>query len=402
MRKAALGSLLVSLAAGCGPGDQSAGHTVRDSAGVIIVQNHEAVPADGGGWRLAANPSFVLGSTGDSEDRGLYRVRGALRLPDGRVAVGSDGSSQVRIYGPDGILMKNLGRPGEGPREFSSVILAGLRGDSLVVFDRRLRRVSLLHPDEGHSRSFTIAEPVAILPIAGWFFESGSMLIEDFPTADEGAVEDGFNRYRARLKSCDMSGALISDFGDLPGEEAFLATHQTEDGPASEFLTVPFGKSPQIAAAGDRLFFGSQDRYEISVFNAGGSLERVVRLARDPVPVTDAGVAFLIEQELTKYYENEVPGLRREFDRMPRLEFQPAHGAITADREGYLFVEDFRAPGMELVPVSVFDPAGLLVGRFEVPAAIEILEIGPDYLLALYDDPMDVEYVRLYELTRPG
>jgi hypothetical protein len=57
---------------------------------------------------------------------------------------------------------------------------------------------------------------------------------------------------------------------------------------------------------------------------------------------------------------------------------------------------------METVPVTVFDPDGRLVGRFEIPADIEVLEIGPDYVLALYEDAMDVEYVHMYELTRPG
>ena len=398
----ALGSLLLSLVAGCGPEAASGpAATVRDSSGVTIVENQESIPPDGGGWILAVRPSLVIGSLDEDEDNGLYRVRGALRLPDGRIAVADDGSRVLRIYGADGALVRKLGGEGEGPGEFSSVILTGLLGDSLVAVDRRLRRVSLLHPDEGFSRAFTIAEPVAILPVRAWFFDSGSLLIGDFPLSDEGSSESGFNRYRARLKSCDMSGSLLSDFGELPGEETFMATRQTEGGPASEILSVPFGKSPQVAVAGDRLFFGSQDRYEISIFDSSGSLRTIVRVARSPVPVTDAGVESFIEEELAGYFEDEVPGLRREFDRMPRVEFQPAHGALTADREGYLFVEDFRAPGMEAVPVNVFDPDGLLVGRFEVPAAIEILEIGRDYLLALYDDPMDVEFVQMYELTRP-
>ena len=398
----ALRSLLLSLVAGCGPEAASRpAATVRDSAGVTIVENQAGSLPDGGGWSLAVRPSLVIGSLDEAEDNGLYRVRGALRLPDGRIAVADDGSRELRIYGANGALVRKLGGEGEGPGEFNSVILIGLLGDSLVAVDRRLRRVSLLHPDEGFSRSFTITEPVANLPIGAWFFESGSVLIEDFPLSDEDPREGGFNRYRARLKSCDMSGTLLSDFGEFPGEEAFMATHQTEDGPASEILSVPFGKSPKVAVAGDRLFFGSQDRYEISVLDSSGSLRTIVRLARSPVPVTDAGVDLLIEEELAGYFENEVPGLRREFARMPRVEFQPAHGALTADREGYLFVEDFRAPGLEVVPVNVFDPDGLLVGRFEVHTDIEILEIGRDYLLALYDDPMDVEFVQLYELTRP-
>jgi hypothetical protein len=398
-----VGTLLLSLVAGCGPeATTEPTAIVRDSAGLTIVENQEGSLEAGGGWNLATSPRTVIGGRNEADDTGLYRVRGAVRLPDGRIAVGNDGSREIKIYGADGTHVASLGKEGEGPGEFSSVILAGLLGDSLVVVDRRLRRVSLLHPDVGFIRSFTIAEPVAILPTGGWFFHSGSVLIQDFPLSDEGAVEDGFSRPRARLKSCDMSGALLSDFGELPGEEMFIASHQTGDDVASEILSVPFGKSPQIAVAGDRLFFGSQDRYEISVFDSRGPLQRIVRVGRSPIRVTDAGVGLIVDAELTGYYENEVQGLRREFDRMPRMEFEPAHGAITADSEGYLFVEDFRAPGVSTIRVNVFDPEGFLAGRFEVPADIEILGIGPDYLLALYKDPMDMEHVQLYELTRPG
>jgi hypothetical protein len=56
---------------------------------------------------------------------------------------------------------------------------------------------------------------------------------------------------------------------------------------------------------------------------------------------------------------------------------------------------------MEAVPVNVFDPDGLLVGCVQIPADTEVLEIGREYLLALSEDAMGVEYVQLYELTRP-
>jgi hypothetical protein len=51
--------------------------------------------------------------------------------------------------------------------------------------------------------------------------------------------------------------------------------------------------------------------------------------------------------------------------------------------------------------VNVFDPDGLLVGCVQIPADTEVLEIGREYLLALSEDAMGVEYVQLYELTRP-
>lgn len=404
MYRTALGPLFLSLVVGCGPEVAFApGAAVRDSAGVTIVENHGSEFPDGGGWSLAESPSLVIGSLGDPEGDGLYRVRGALRLPDGRIAVAVDGSRELRIYGVDGAPERSLGGEGEGPGEFTSLLLAGLLGDSLVVLDRRLRRVSLVHPDEGFARSFTVAEPVANFPIGGWFFETGSVLIEDFPLADDAEIEDGFGRGPSLLKSCDLSGELLSDFGELPGEETFTTTtHQAERGLTTELLSVPFGKSPQIAVKGDVLYFGSQDRYEVMTFGSDGSLRTIVRLVRPPVPVTAADLESLIEEELDGLNGNDARFLRQAFAKMPVMEFRPAHGAISADREGFLFVEEFRAPGIESVPVNVFDPDGRLVGRFEIPADIEILEIGPDYLLALHEDAMDVEFVHLYELTRPG
>lgn len=397
------GSLLLFLVVGCGSEPASLPTAaVRDSAGITIVENQEGIPPDGGGWKLAASPSLVIGGLDGPDDSGLYRVRGAARLPDGRIAVANDGSLEIKLFGVDGAQLASLGGEGEGPGEFSSVTLTGLLGDTLVALDRRLRRVSLVHPDEGFVRSFTIAEPVADFPLGGWFFESGSVLVEDLSLGADGGLEDGFGRRPARLKSCDLTGAFLSDFGELPGSEEFTITRQGEHGTAIGISSVPFGKSPQVAVAGDLLFFGSQDSYEISVFDSGAALRTLVRLARSPVRVTDSDLAAYIREELEGADEDETRSQREMFEEMPMMEFRPAHGAISADREGFLFVEEFRAPGIESVPVNVFDPDGRLVGRFEIPADIEILEIGPDYLLALYEDPMDVEYVHLYELTRPG
>ena len=370
---------------------------------MTIVENHDGESPDGGGWNLAANPSLVIGAPHGPDETGLYRVRGALRLPDERIAVANDGSRELRIYGADGAHQRSLGGEGNGPGEFTSLLLAGLLGDSLVVLDRRLRRVSLLHPDEGFVRSFTILETVTNFPIGGWFFESGSVLIEDLPLSDDDDYADGFGRGRSLLRSCDLFGELLTDFGEFPGEETFTTTtHQADRGLTTEFLSVPFGKSPQISVQGDRLFFSSQDRYEISIFDSSGFLRKIVRVARSPVPVTAADLRSFIQAELDGMGGNDARFMRQAFEKMPMMEFQPAHGSITADRQGYLFVEDFRSPGMEAAPVNVFDPEGHLVGRIEVPADVEILEIGPDYLLALYKDPMDVEYVHMYDLTRPG
>lgn len=403
------GSSLVSipvlsfLATGCG-GEVTSVPTfeIRDSSGVTIVENRGAVEAGTGGWGLSQDPLIEIGSFGGSEESQLFRVRGARRLPDGRVAVANDGTLELRFFGSDGSHLFNVGGEGEGPGEFSSIRLLGLLGDSLVVLDRRLKRVSILHPDQGFVRSFPLEDGVAAYAMNGWIFDGGTVLIEDLPLSDSGAFEEGFNRTPVPYRSSDMSGKLSTDFGSLPGPEMVTLTRQTEHGLATMMNSVPFGKSPTLTVAGDHLFFGAQDEYEVKVFGEDGSLLRVIRLDRPPLPVTDEELNAFMEEELDGIGdEEEARAWRRELETMPRPDYFPPHGSIYADALGTLFVEDFRLPGRSTVGVSVFDSEGILTGCFELPAGLEVLDVGEDYLLALYQDDLEVEYLRLYTLVRP-
>jgi hypothetical protein len=392
-----LAPAFVFLLAGCGAEAASApSATVRDSAGISIVENPVAAIPGGGGWNVASDPSLTIGSFDGPEESQLYRVRGALRLSDGRIAVGNEGSQEVRYYQPDGSFSHSLGGEGEGPGEFTSVQLAGRWGDSLVVIDRRQRRISLLHPEEGFVRSFTPVEEVAVYPMEGWFFASGSILLRDLPGMESGAFEEGFNRSPIPFGSCDMEGGLRTDFGELPGAERVTITRQTDHGLMTMLSSIPFGKAPEVAVAGDLLYFGSHDSFQIEVFGSDGSLHHIVRVAKPLIPVTAEDISAYIEEEVGGISdENDARTQRRDLEAMPRVDFRPPHGAISADVRGYLFVEGYTMPGDTSKGVSVFNPEGVLVGGFELPVGLEILEVGDDYLLGLEEDEFEVEYLKL-------
>ena len=50
---------------------------------------------------------------------------------------------------------------------------------------------------------------------------------------------------------------------------------------------------------------------------------------------------------------------------------------------------------------TVFAPDGHIVAALEVPAGLEFLDVGEDYILTLWKDELDLEYVRLYRLEKP-
>jgi hypothetical protein len=399
-----LSPFLLFLTGGCGVEASSAPTaTVRDSAGVTIVENPGAEVPGGGGWTLAAQPRLAIGSLDGPEESQLFQVRGALRLPDGRIAIANEGSHEIRYYQTDGSHSHSLGGEGEGPGEFNAVNLLGRLGDSLVVLDRRQRRVSIIHPDQGFVRSFTPVEGTVAYPIAGWLFQTGSILFEDIPGMESGAFQEGFHRSPVPYASSDMEGALHTDFGELPGAEMKTITRQTDHGVATMMSTVPFGKSPQVAVAGDLLFYGGQDEFQIDVYGSDGALRRIIRVDQDPVPVTEGDLSAFIEEELAGFSdENQARTRRRDLEDMPLVDQRPPHGPLFADAQGFLFVKEYLMPGDEVARVWVFDPQGALVGEFQLPEGLEVLDVGEDYLLALYEDDYEVEYVQLFDLTRPG
>jgi hypothetical protein len=63
-------------------------------------------------------------------------------------------------------------------------------------------------------------------------------------------------------------------------------------------------------------------------------------------------------------------------------------------------VEDFQRPGQGNRSWTIFDPDGTLAGRITLPERFNPTEIGVDYILGLGWDEMNVEYVRMYGLTR--
>ena len=62
-----------------------------------------------------------------------------------------DGSSRVRqvwVFSPEGEFLRTFGREGEGPGEYENIALMEmLQGDTLEIYDQRLRRRTILAPD---------------------------------------------------------------------------------------------------------------------------------------------------------------------------------------------------------------------------------------------------------------
>jgi len=398
-----LTSAVLALAA-CGTGDAaSPSVTVRDSAGVSIIENRGEPPADGGGFVLGAEPTLQIGAAEGDENYLLFRVWGAARLSDGRIAVANNRAPDVRIFDADGRHLHTFGTRGEGPEDFNSPVLVGtLPGDTLVVVDRLLRRVNLYDPDTGFIRA-GIADPSleGYLLTVG-MFANGSVMIQR--TVFIEALPNGFFRQPIQYRSIALDGSLEHDFGTFPGNENVYSSRTVTGGTVMLSGDAPFGKSPVTAVAGGLFFYGSQDTWQIEVRDHGGRLVRIIRRDRPLEPITDAQVATLMEQGADDAAtSDQARDFRRMLREAPIPEFHPAYEAIYADVTGCLWVEETRVPdGDTARRTTIFDAEGRMIGSVVLPDGFRVEEIGQDYVLGRWTDDLGVEYLRLYPLTRPG
>jgi hypothetical protein len=94
--------------------------------------------------------------------------------------------------------------------------------------------------------------------------------------------------------------------------------------------------------------------------------------------------------------------VERRYRDHPTADYMPAHGTgLIVDVDDNIWVEGFEAPSDSVVEWSIFSPLGQFLGSIGLPSVFQISDIGDDYVLGIWRDALDVESLRVYELTKP-
>lgn len=107
------------------PDAEAAQTPIRDSAGIVIVENARRAADSRLGWQVSPDPVLSIGTVGGTEDVQLHQVDDALRLRDGRIVVANAGSHRLLVFDDQGDYVAAWGQRGQGPGDFS-----GLRGSN--------------------------------------------------------------------------------------------------------------------------------------------------------------------------------------------------------------------------------------------------------------------------------
>lgn len=389
--------LLCAAVIACGSAPAEHAVAVRDSAGIRIVTN---TLGDEPSWptcAVADTPSVDIGSaTGDTLYE-LFQTRDATRMPDGRIAVVSRGSHDLRLFDAAGRHLKTVGRNGEGPREFRDpIVVKVLAPDTLLVWDRVLQRLSLFSNDGTLAR--IVRFQPAILNVSGFYVSTGD---DPFLTTSRVFAVPRANEAIPQILQVlryDRDGTLMDTLVELSN-----GTVQMIDRTAGFVGSPTFQARPALATRGGHVYVSHGAPPEIEIRDGGWRLHGLIRWSAPDRTVTDAEVAEYRRVRLEGVSNPEFRRLLQEQDEKVPVEPEfPALRDVQTDPRGWLWAMRYRRPTWAATSWLGFDDTGRFACAASVPKEVEVLEFGADYVLGLWtDESSGIEHVRTYALGGP-
>ena len=411
-------ALLAAVTGACegaaGSGGDAGASTVRDSAGIEIVESSAPRWTDETQWVLDSVPIVDLGASPSDTTQQFTIVRGVHRLENGAIAVFDAGISAIRFYDTTGALLGAAGRQGTGPGEFPRSAFArsfSCRGDTLFMAIQN--RMAAFAVRAGYVREFTLPrmERMGLTPAAC----HGNRLLASF-RASAVPTEEGTHRDSVGLALLDLDGTVIAILDTIGwSDRAWIRFGQAIGaGPA------PFGRTGSVAVGPGGIATTVGDRFEIDIRDTSGVLRRIVRVQGRDTPLTEDDIARF--REIAMPIMARAPDDARIFERLLARDAlpatQPSIAVLRFDATGNLWVraydmsdatESFEARTDRASPIrepnrrwTVLDSTGRLLGDIALPPRFDVHEIGDDWVLGVWRDSLDVEHVQLYRLRKPA
>ena len=283
-----------------------------------------------------------------------------------------------------------VGREGEGPGEFEFREVQILPGDTLLVYDLSLGRITLFDPESFQvitTRPPPNLERGAVtslwkLPGEGRFFAL------DRPPYVAGAGEAADQGRREVLLAFDESAEVIADtLVTVPGSEMLVVRREG-------FLSVgshPFGRRSLVDLLGDdRAVYANSDALDVTVVDMEGTMVHSFSHPLSPIPVTSAELRA------------EVEGMRELMADELRAGAPytwPALAGLVTDDEERIWI-GIRGPSDSAAwEWAAFAADGSHAGSVLLPAGHLLQVVRDGRLYGLSYDEFDVPSIQAYRLV---
>ncbi len=380
---------------------QASAQQVADSAGARIIR-YSGKDKPRTTWTIGSTPLVKIGGAEGTGPTELAQVLGVARLKDGRVVIADGGSTELRVFAPNGSFIKSIGRKGLGPGEFDGILFMLRSQDTLVVHDRQSRLQ--IYTGEG---TLLRTWPRPVFPGRGvnsWhgILSDGSGVVQGVDPVTDTISER--STATASLGLVSPQGTEARGFTQIPVFERWRRGGNS----GGYFL----GAVSRVAVMGERLCSGYAIRWEIRCFDRRGKL--ISRTSRDvnPGEVTEADKEIFRQGYRAAQKTQPPERVNASLQVLQFAEERSAFGRFVPSPTGDLWIGEFVVlesfvPGRRgtVIPTkpttwSVVGPDGRWAADVVLPARFSLLDAGRDYVAGIELDEDDVETVVVYPLKR--
>lgn len=368
--------------------------TVRDSAGVVVVDNPESgLWTSETEWRLQED--LRIGVTDGDAVRQFDAIDDIAIDESGRIHV-LDGS-EIRVFEGDGEFVRTIGRRGGGPGELArpSAVLIGA-ADTIFLPDTRNQRVQRFLTGGSDAGSFPIS-PNEGIPL-GWQIRPDGTLLQEVRTLPSPRAGD--ERILVLVRGGD--GEVLDTLLAMPVGEAMVI-------PNGQPQMTLFAPEPLWTILTDgRIASGRNSEYRLELRTADGRLERIVQrpFERRSFSASDQRE---FRTRLRESLEGHPPSPAT--DRMLRsmnyADYYPVYAALFGGPDGTIWVRhakgvssigdsDLEAFDVRAIGTSthdVFDTEGRFLGVIATPDEFEPLRSRGEYVYGVGRDDLGVQHV---------
>jgi hypothetical protein len=352
-----------------------------------------------------------IGSRDDGE-QALTEVPFLTVDASGNIYVAQPLDRGIRVFSPNGELLRVLGGPGEGPGEFKGIDALGLLGDTLYVSDTGNRRVTYFGPDGTLLKTAPFNWP----SIDGLFgprrvdriLSDGTVLVD--PSFGSPNVAAGIITARPLLKM-DMAGNVLLRLAEISVKNRVLAAVRGNRGlitaqPFADFPLLGFSRADDFVVILTRDAAKGPSMAAMHFFKVTASGDTVVSvdIPYDPVVLPPATVERVVDELASTLSESgpfETDEFAREVirDAVYRPAYYPPASELVLAQEGGVLVrrEDLGEP---LARWDVLSAEGTLVASIILPGSTKVHFATDTHLWATDPDELDVTYVVRYRILR--
>lgn len=349
--------------------------------------------------RVEGAPSVRIGTEGDIHSE-FTRIASAIQLSDKSIAVVVVGSSDVRVFDPMGNHLRTFGRRGSGPGEYQQMHFVARAGDTLVLYDFGLRRLTSLDVRSGRVNSTTLTPATASPMVPVGRFDDGSLVMRESPTTSL-KRRQGTRRDSLDLVVVSPRGNVVHRIGRFAGDAMFAFNPDNTES-ARAVLGHPLGPRLHVMMSKDRVGVADGTQRMVTWFDRRGRKTGTTSLPLEKRAYDENAVTNARDRLLRQGVPEKERALIAElFSRTSRGPEQPTFSTVHVSAAGDLWIARF-SPDILAGPTDylVVDSRGNAVGSVTLPAGFRVTEIGADYILGVRSDADRVESVEMYRYAR--